>query len=134
MTVSVIIPCYNVEKYLEACISSVWNQSYKDLEIICVDDGSKDGTARLLMQLQKNSPLPMQVVNQLNQGASAARNRGLTCAKGDYLQFLDADDILLPEKIQHQIDLALENGKPDLIVGSLSKTKWIRPDSIRTYL
>ena len=118
MTVSVIIPCYNVEKYLEASISSVWNQSYKDLEIICVDDGSQDQTTNLLEKLQKNSPIKMQLVKQKNQGASAARNKGLSLAKGDYFQFLDADDVLLPEKIQHQMDLALENGIPELIVGS----------------
>ena len=60
----------------------------------------------------------MQVIQQENRGASAARNRGLAIAEGEYLQFLDADDVLMPQKIQHQMDLAMKNGKPDLIVGS----------------
>lgn len=90
--VSVIIPVYNVEKYLEECLDSVINQTLKDIEIICVDDGSTDTSFKILQQYKKNDNR-IKVFHQKNKGAGAARNNGIRHAEGKYLAILDADDI-----------------------------------------
>ncbi len=89
--VSVIIPVYNVEQYLRQCLDSVVNQTLKDIEIICVNDGSEDDSLSILTEYAAKDKR-MIVLNQENRGAGAARNRGLKMAKGKYLSFLDADD------------------------------------------
>ena len=91
MKVSVIIPVYNVEKYLRACLDSVVNQTLKDLEIICVDDGSTDGSPAILAEYAAKDPR-LTVIAQANASAGAARNRGLDVATGEYLFFFDPDD------------------------------------------
>lgn len=118
MLVSVIIPCHNVARYVEACLESTLAQSHPAIEVIAVDDGSTDGTGAILSRYERLYPARIRVLTQLNAGAAAARNTGLQVAKGTYVQFLDADDILFPEKIRHQVALAQQHGDPALIVGS----------------
>lgn len=89
--VSVIIPVYNVEAYLRQCLDSVLNQTLRDIEVICVDDGSTDGSAAILGEYAEKD-LRIKVVAQPNTGAGAARNAGLALAKGEWLSFFDADD------------------------------------------
>lgn len=89
--ISVIIPVYNEEKYLSDCLDSIINQSLKDIEIICVDDGSTDRSAAILNRY-KNNDFRVIVLAQCNQGAGVARNYGLSVAKGEYVAFLDSDD------------------------------------------
>lgn len=90
--ISVIIPIYNVEKYLEKCLESVINQTYKDLEIICVDDCSPDNSYKIVQEyLKKDSRIKL-IKRGKNGGLSAARNSGLEIATGDYIYFLDSDD------------------------------------------
>ena len=89
--VSVIIPVYNTEQYLRQCLDSVVNQTLREIEIICVDDGSTDGSPAILQEYGKRDGRVM-VLAQGRKGAGAARNRGLKAAKGEYLSFLDADD------------------------------------------
>ena len=89
--VSVIIPVYNVEKYLEECVNSVRNQTLTDIEIICVDDGSTDNSYDILLKLQKQDDRVI-VLKQKNEFAGVARNKGIDIAKGEYLVFLDSDD------------------------------------------
>lgn len=90
--ISVIIPIYNVEKYLEKCLKSVINQTYKDLEIICVDDCSPDNSNKIVQEyLKKDSRIKL-IKREKNGGLSAARNSGLEIATGDYIYFLDSDD------------------------------------------
>lgn len=112
MKVSVIIPVYNVKPYLERCIHSVLQQTYKDLEIIMVDDGSTDGSGELAESLKDLSPC-IQVVHQENQGLSGARNTGIHHATGEYLVFLDSDDEWL---LSDGLDTLMENADADLIV------------------
>ena len=89
--VSVILPVYNVEKYLRQCLDSICNQSLQDIEIICVDDGSTDSSATILKEYSaKDSRI--QIITQINGGAGKARNTGLKVATGKYLSFLDSDD------------------------------------------
>jgi glycosyltransferase involved in cell wall biosynthesis len=97
---SVIIPCYNAERYIAATIASVLAQGHADLEIIVVDDGSKDGSVALV----RNSFPAVRVIEQANQGVAAARNKGIDVAHGEWIAFVDADDIWLPGKLQAQFD------------------------------
>lgn len=91
--ISVIIPVYNVEKYLAECLTSVVNQTFKDIEIICVNDGSTDNSPMILEEFaQKDSRI--KIINQENQGMSCARNAGLAVATGEYITFVDSDDYI----------------------------------------
>ena len=113
MKVSVIIPCYNVENYIEECVKSCYKQSYSNLEVICIDNNSTDGTWSQLLELKSIYP-SLIIDKEIKPGAPSARNKGLSTAKGVWIQFLDADDLLLPNKIEHQVTL-VETTKCDLI-------------------
>lgn len=97
--ISIIVPIYNTEKYLEQCVTSLLSQTYRNLQIILVDDGSTDGSSKLCdVFAAKDSRV--QVIHQKNQGVSAARNAGLDVMAGEYLLFVDGDDALLPNTIE----------------------------------
>jgi glycosyltransferase involved in cell wall biosynthesis len=100
--VSVIIPCYNHAGGLSAAIHSVRDQSWPNVEIIVVDDGSTDQTQSLLRELNGSD---LQILRQQNQGPAAARNAGIQAAQGDWIAFLDADDYWLPGKLATQFEL-----------------------------
>lgn len=89
--VSVIVPCYNVEKYIKKGIESLINQTLKDIEIIVINDGSKDNTLKILKNYQKNDKR-IKIIDKKNEGVSIARNAGLKQAKGKYICFMDSDD------------------------------------------
>lgn len=91
--ISVIVPAYNAEKYLERCIDSIRRQSYINLEIMIVDDGSSDGTGKLCDQFAKQDGR-ISVIHQDNMGASLARNNALKSVTGTYFLFVDADDYI----------------------------------------
>lgn len=97
--VSVVIPVYNVEKYLNECMDSVINQTLKEIEIICVDDGSTDSSLSILHEYAKQDSR-ITILTQENQGAGVARNTGLDIATGEYLSFLDADDFFHLEMLE----------------------------------
>lgn len=97
--VSVIIPVYNTEPYLEECLESACNQTLKSLEIICVDDGSTDKSLSILKKFADQDSR-IRVISQANQGASHARNVGIQQAKGKFIYFLDSDDYLAPEALE----------------------------------
>lgn len=118
MKVSIVLPCYNAGPFLERCLDGLFAQTHRPLELIAVDDGSSDETLGILKAAVSRSPIPMTVRSQPNRGACAARNHGLMLADGEYIQFMDADDVLLPEKIAWQARAARENALPDLVVGS----------------
>lgn len=89
--VSIIVPVFNVEKYLNRCLESLINQTLKDIEIICINDGSTDNSSQVLEQYaQKDNRII--IINQINSGQSIARNKGLDIAKGMYIGFVDSDD------------------------------------------
>jgi glycosyltransferase involved in cell wall biosynthesis len=111
MFISVIIPVYNVEQYLHDCLDSVVAQSYSDYEIICVNDGSTDGSLEILCEYQKKYSKII-VITQQNKGLSGARNAGIEAAKGDYLFFLDSDDWIEPTTIEI---LAMKQNGEDLL-------------------
>lgn len=99
--ISVIVPVYNLEQYIVDTIESVFAQTYQHFELIVVDDGSTDRTAEICESF--NEP-KLKLIRQKNQGANAARNAGLRAAKGDYIAFLDGDDLWLPEKLAKHIE------------------------------
>ncbi|EOB7509515.1 glycosyltransferase [Providencia stuartii] len=110
LLVSVVIPCYNSENWIAKAIQSIDNQTFKNIEIIIVDDGSTDNSVNVIKNIKIS--LPILIINQENSGPSLARNNGVKYAKGDYIAFLDADDEWHPDKIQTQLDaLDLNNKK-----------------------
>lgn len=91
--ISVIVPVYNVEKYLERCLTSLLNQTLKDIEIILVDDGSPDGSGKICDEYEKNHP-NIKVIHKVNGGLGYARNSGLEIASGEFVGFIDSDDFI----------------------------------------
>ncbi len=104
--VSVIIPAYNVEYYIEESINSLTNQSYKNIEIICIDDNSRDGTRDLIKKCQKKDSRIKLIINDNNRGPGYSRNRGIETATGKYVYFLDADDYILGNAFDVLVALA----------------------------
>lgn len=94
-TISVIVPVYNVEKYLPQCVDSILSQDYTDLEVILIDDGSTDASGQICDQYAEKDDR-VRVIHQKNGGAAAAKNAGLRVATGEYLSFVDSDDYLEP--------------------------------------
>ncbi|HEY4196014.1 MAG TPA: glycosyltransferase family 2 protein [Mucilaginibacter sp.] len=114
--VSVIIPLYNAERYVEQCIHSILEQTWQNIEVIIVDDGSTDNSLAIA---QKFGSEKVKIFTHFNRGASAARNQGLKLAKGDYIQFMDADDMLSTDKIAAQVNLLEENKECIAVCGTV---------------
>lgn len=111
--ISVIIPVYNVEKYLKQCVDSVLAQTYQNIEIILVDDGSTDSSGQICDEYS-NQHKSIKSLHEQNGGASSARNYGLKHAKGDYVYFLDSDDYLINNAIERMVVCAVNN-QADLV-------------------
>jgi len=118
--VSIVIPVYNVEKYLERCLFSIVNQTYKEIEIILVNDGSKDNSGAICDQFVKKDSRA-KVVHQENRGLSEARNTGLRNVTGDYVMFLDSDDWLEFDAIEFLLGQAISQNA-DMVVGGVFRT------------
>lgn len=112
--VSVIIPVYNAERYIEECLDSLLGQTYRDFEIICVDDGSQDHSLEILRRYEKQDER-VSVLAQKNQYAGVARNAGMSHAKGKYLLFLDADDFFREEMLEQAVSEA-EKEQTEILV------------------
>ncbi len=125
--VSVIIPLYNAENFISKTIDSVLEQTYNNIEIIIVDDGSKDLSFEKVKEYKNPSII---LVQQTNKGASAARNHGLKLAKGEFIQYLDADDILDRKKIECQINTLKSNSELELIG---CKWRYFKDDISRSF-
>lgn len=117
--VSVIVPIYNVDKYLEECLNSIVNQSYKNLEIILVDDGSTDRCPMICDEFQKKDSR-VKVIHKENGGVAEARNIGLKNVKGDYISFIDPDDYVEKCFIRELVD-ALEKNNAEMSICSAKK-------------
>lgn len=115
--ISVIIPCYNAENYVEEAVRSIMSQTYKNLEIICINDCSTDNTVSILGLLAEEDSRVVVYKNDKNLKVSKTFNKGLQCAKGLYIARMDADDIALPNRLERQINFLLKNSKVD-VVGS----------------
>jgi glycosyltransferase involved in cell wall biosynthesis len=112
--ITVVIPCYNAEETILVCLQSVIAQSFQNFEVLIIDDGSTDGTAKLVSAFIQSQHLgdKISLLSQSNAGPSAARNKGVKLAKGTWVAFLDADDVWSPDKLALQLKTVQEN--PDL--------------------
>lgn len=130
MLVSIIIPCYNVEDYVAECLDSAINQTYRPIEIITVDNNSMDCTLSILKDYECKYPDLITVLEEKKQGAPAARNKGMSVAKGEWLQFLDADDLLLKNKIENQIKLIKTNNTDVFMIAGAHVHKYLSKKSV----
>lgn len=131
--VSVIIPCFNVEDFIIPCIQSVLSQTYTNIEIICVDNMSIDSTYSRLLEMQSGNPRIV-VLSENKKGAPYARNKGLSVAKGEWIQFLDADDIILPKKIEHQINLLSKKSSEIAFIAASYITRTVKGEEKQSLL
>ena len=116
--ISVIVPVYNVENYLCECLDSILKQTLNDLEIICVNDGSTDGSLSILENYAQKD-IRIKIVNQQNQGVSCSRNNGLDIANGEYVAFIDSDDYLNSEEYFAKLYDACERSNADIAVAGI---------------
>lgn len=135
MKISVIIPVYKVEKYIESCVDSVLRQSFRDMEVILVDDCSPDGSMVMAKNYIESSPLGKDISfiylkHDHNRGLSAARNTGMEVAKGDYIFFLDSDDTITYDCLE-KLSSTLNEEWYDLVVGNI---KTIGDDNTHEFL
>lgn len=121
--VSIIIPVYNVEKYVGEALKSVLAQTYKDFEVIVVDDCGTDRSMKVVEEIAEKSPCVHILHHERNRGLSAGRNTGIEAAKGDWLYFFDSDDILAPECINNLVSLAEVHPDAEIIVGQYDEFK-----------
>lgn len=117
--VSILSPCYNVEKFLPQCLDSIIAQTYSNLQIVLIDDGSKDGTWRV-MQDYAAKDSRIEIYHQENQGVAATRNHLLDKVKGDYVLFIDSDDWIEPNMVEFLLEKALTN-RADIVVCGMVK-------------
>ena len=108
VAISVIIPVYNVEKYLGRCLDSVVNQTFTDIEIICINDGSSDNSLEILKRYAQRDRR-IKIFTQENSGLSASRNVGMKYASGDYIYFIDSDDYLVKTAFEELYKIATIN-------------------------
>ena len=118
--VSVIIPAYNVEQYVERCVYSVTKQTYRNLEIILVDDGSTDCTGIICDKLAKEDNR-ISVIHKTNGGLSDARNAGIDVSRGEYISFVDSDDYIATDMIEHMVHAMSEEAISMVVVGFCKK-------------
>lgn len=117
MKISVIIPVYNVEKYLEACLKSIKDQTFADYELILINDGSTDESLAIMCRYAEADER-ISIISQSNKGVSAARNLGLSVARGDYVLFVDSDDTILPNALECLWHHAQETDA-DIVLGNV---------------
>ena len=116
---SVIIPVYNLEKYLRECLDSVVQQSFKDIEIICIDDGSTDNSGEIIDEYGKNDNR-FKIIHQQNQGESVARNNGMKLAESEYITFLDQDDYWHKDTLKTLYEQLTGNDLDMLFLGAIN--------------
>lgn len=120
--VSIIIPVYNAEHYLEGILSDLISQTYQNIEIIIINDGSKDRSAEIIQEFARKDNRIQYIVTE-NGGPSRARNLGLEIAQGEYIRFVDADDRLPLDSIQNMVDAIERNVEADIVIGNYTIDK-----------
>lgn len=118
LLISVIMPAYNCEKYIEDAIKSVLAQTYKGWELIVIDDGSQDGTATIVEELAYKDSRIRKYKNTQNMGVSATRNRGISLARGEWIAFLDSDDMWEKIKLHKQVDFVKKSNAEFIFTGN----------------
>lgn len=128
--ISIVVPIYNVEKYVKKCIESLIKQTYKNIEIILVDDGSTDNSVGIIDEYANKDPRVV-AIHQENKGVSAARNAGLKVARGEYIGFVDPDDYVDCQMYEVMVN-KLQTGFADLAVCGYLKV-WESSGEIETF-
>lgn len=136
MKVSIVVPVYNVEDYLKQCLESLVNQTYKNIEIVCVNDGSTDNSLKILEDYKNRYPEIIKVVNKKNGGLAEARNYGVDNCNGEYIGFVDSDDWVDLKMYENMLSLALKN-EADVVISDytevyIDKEVLVKDDSINT--
>lgn len=145
--ISVIVPVYNVEKYLKQCVESILNQTYKNIEIILVDDGSTDKSGIICNYLRDEHSDKIKVIHKKNAGLGMARNSGLNIAKGEFITFIDSDDWILSNELEDLYSSMLENdvdyckggfqkvsNEGDVLYQNIEKTQYFGRNKVRSNL
>lgn len=130
-TISVIVPVYKVEPYLRQCVDSILGQTFRNFELILVDDGSPDGCPAICDEYAQHDSR-VRVIHKENGGLSSARNAGLDVARGEYIAFVDSDDWIDPNYLEHLL-FALQSDHADMAMCSVEKF-WDNPQRIEQYL
>ena len=117
--ISFIIPAYNCERYLKDCVMSILNQKLSSIEILIVNDGSIDNTVNIAKKLQEEFPHLIKFFNKNNGGAASARNLGLEKSRGDYLIFIDSDDLIFGKDLEKSINI-IKNNQIDILISDIS--------------
>lgn len=128
--VSIIVPAYNAEPFIDEAVKSVFHQTYANWELIIVNDGSTDGTR---VDIDKLADPRIRIIHQKNMGVSAARNVGLSMAKGELITFLDADDVLTDDSIERRVDYLKSHPDVDVVDGIISLRDVSLTTEIRSY-
>lgn len=131
-TISVIVPVYNVQKYLDECIKSILNQTFTDFELILVNDGSTDNSGSICDEYEKSEER-VKVIHQENSGVSCARNKGIEISRGQYITFIDSDDFIDKFFFKEAIKVLLEN-KSDIYISGVQMETWESDDIVETSL
>jgi len=129
--VSVVIPVYNAERFVSETIESIISQTYSSWEVVAVDDGSKDRSLEILRGFERRMPEKIRVISQKNSGVSMARNAGIGVSRGEYIAFLDQDDLWMPKKLEKQVPL-LDSNRELGLVYSDAYIVWEREGRTRT--
>ena len=129
--VSIILPVYNVAPYLRRCMDSIINQTYRNIEIICIDDGSTDKSSQLCDEYSQKDKRII-VIHKKNGGQSDARNVGITVATGKYIAFVDSDDYI-DEQFLEQLYLAIKKNKSDISMCKYKKTYKLNEKNKKIY-
>ena len=122
MKISVIVPVYNVENYLEKCLYSLVNQTLQEIEILVINDGSKDNSQKIIEFFQSKFPQKIKTFAKENGGLSDARNFGIDRATGEFLAFVDSDDYVSENMFLEMYDLAIKN-EAELVICNLQKVE-----------
>ena len=124
MKISIIIPVYNVENYINECLTSIFSQTYKNIEVIIIDDCGNDGSMNIVhkhIQKLPQDKRPIIINHEKNKGLSATRNTGIRRATGEYIYFIDSDDYISPHCIESFINLAIKHNFPNIIFGTATE-------------
>ena len=115
--VSIIVPIFNAEQYLNECLHSILSQTYPDIEVICINDGSTDNSAEIIKVFADKDPR-IKIISKANGGLSSARNEGLKACSGEYIAFVDADDILNKDAVQTMLNTITSDDADILVFGT----------------
>lgn len=129
--ISIVVPVYNVEQYIEECLDSILNQTYQDFELILVDDGSKDQSGAICDRYQKEHS-NIKVIHQENQGQAATRNHGVEISQGEWVMFVDSDDVIHPCLLEYLYKAAIESNA-GMAVSKRTQGKCIPNDFFTNY-